>query len=144
MLIFDFSICSFSCIYISRLLLLLLLLLHSLLCCLHYYSPTPCLTHNTTQTTHRCYSSVDNFNVVCTSIHDDGDVLRMSPTELIVGVMASDDRNSLDVTRMSGTTALVCWRDGSNAEKAGTCTLLTTTDIHGATNVVTKRSNGNI
>ena len=81
---------------------------------------------------------------MCTSIHDDGDVLRMSPTELIVGVMASDNRNSLDVTRMSGTTALVCWRDGSNAEKAGTCTLLTTTDIHGATNVVTKRSNGNI
>lgn len=81
---------------------------------------------------------------MCTSIHDDGHVLRMSPTELIVGVMASDDRNGLDVTRMSGTTALVCWRDGSNAEKAGTCALLATTNIHGATNVVTKRSNGTI
>lgn len=55
--------------------------------------------------------------------------------------MASDDLNSLDVTRMSGTTALVCWRDGSSAQKGGTCALLATTAISGASNTITKRSN---
>ncbi len=71
------------------------------------------------------------FNLHCTLLVDDGITLtssvNTSATTINIGALDFDDastEDNFDITRMSDLTAMVCWRDGSDAFKDGKCVIL--------------------